>query len=61
MEWIILGLLALCFGGSDSKNDKKSKERKRRREKERRAYERRQRKHHEDLGYYEYLYGQGHP
>lgn len=56
MEWIILGLLALCFSGSDSKDDKKAKERKRRR-----AYERRQRKHHEDLGYYEYLYGQGHP
>lgn len=61
MEWLLLGLLALCFGGTNSKDEKKTKERKRRREEERRERERRQRKYYDDLGYYEHLYGQGHP
>lgn len=43
--------------GDNSKNDKKAKERKRRRA----AEERKRRKYNESLGYYEHLYGQGHP
>lgn len=58
---LLIALFAGIFGGNDSKDDKKAKERKHRREEERREYERRQRKYHEDLGYYEHLYGQGHP
>jgi hypothetical protein len=61
MELLLLGLLFMGLFGDSSKDDKKAKERKRRRDEERRAYERRQRKYHEDLGYYEHLYGQGHP
>lgn len=40
MEWLLLGLLALCFNGSNSKDNNKAKQRKRRREEERRHRER---------------------
>lgn len=48
----ILLLIALFAGifGSDSKSDKN-----------RRKREAKKRRYHESLGYYEHLYGQGHP
>jgi hypothetical protein len=40
---------------------KKAKKRKRQREEERQKRMRKQREYYEKLGYYEHLYGQGHP
>lgn len=57
MELLILGLILMSIFGNNSKDDKKAKERKRRRA----AEERKRRKYNESLGYYEHLYGQGHP
>ena len=47
------------FGGNDSKSGK-NKTRKRE-ARERREREEKKRRYHESLGYYEHLYGQGHP
>ena len=57
MELLILGLILMGIFGDNSKDDKKAKERKRRRATE----ERKRCKYNESLGYYEHLYGQGHP
>jgi len=60
MELIILGLILMgIFGDNCSKSDK-DKQRKRK-DRESREREERQRRYHESLGYYEHLYGQGHP
>lgn len=59
MELLLLGLIAMgIFGGNDSK---KSKDRDKKRRREAREREERRRRYHESLGYYEHLYGQGHP
>lgn len=60
MEIILLiALFAGIFGGNDFKSDK---DRKRKREaRECREREDRRRRYYESLGYYEHLYGQGHP
>jgi hypothetical protein len=60
MELLLLGLLAMgLFGGNKSKSgkDKKRKYEARRR----REREESRRRYHESLGYYEHLFGQGHP
>ena len=57
MELLILGLLLMGIFCDNSKDDKRAKERKRRRA----AEECKRRKYNESLGYYEHLYGQGHP
>ena len=47
---LLIALFAGIFGGGDSKSDKN-----------RRKREAKKRRYHESLGYYEHLYGQGHP
>lgn len=47
------------FGGNDSKSGKNKK--RKREARERREREEKKRRYHESLGYYEHLYGQGHP
>ncbi len=60
MELLLLGLLAMgIFGGNDSKSGEKKK--RKREARERREREEKKRRYHESLGYYEHLYGQGHP
>lgn len=56
---LLIALFAGIIGGNDSKSDK---DKKRKREaRERREREDRKRRYHESLGYYEHLYGHGHP
>ncbi len=56
---LLIALFAGIFGGNDSKS---GKDKKRKREaRERREREDRKRRYQESLGYYEHLYGQGHP
>jgi len=61
--FFLIVILASIFSEDDSKSDKKRKReaRARRERREREEYEERQRRYHESLGYYEHLYGQGHP
>ena len=47
------------LGGNDSKSGKNKK--RKREARERREREEKKRRYHESLGYYEHLYGQGHP
>ena len=49
------------FGGNDSKHGKDKDKKRKREAKERREREARRRRYHDSLGYYEHLYGQGHP
>lgn len=58
--FFLIVILASIFSEDDSKSDKKRK-REARERRERREREERQRRYHESLGYYEHLYGQGHP
>lgn len=58
--FFLIIVLASIFSEDDSKSDKKRK-REARERRERREREERQRRYHESLGYYEHLYGQGHP
>lgn len=55
----MIALFAGIFGGNDSKSDKDKKRKREARERRERAE--RNRRYHESLGYYEHLYGQGHP
>ncbi len=56
---LLIALFAGIFGGNDSKSDKDKKRKREARERRERAE--RNRRYHESLGYYEHLYGQGHP
>ncbi len=62
MELLLLGLLAMgILGGNDSKHGKNKDKKRKREARERREREEKKRRYHESLGYYEHLYGQGHP
>lgn len=56
---LLIALFAGIFGRNDSKSDKDKKRKREARERRERAE--RNRRYHESLGYYEHLYGQGHP